>query len=70
MIKGKEEYEFTYNEESIDFKGACELLSDYQRIRNEDTDLTFKEVFKNFDIESFYKQKQVGLRADFAYMGR
>lgn len=70
IIKGKEEYEFTYNEKAIDFKDACELLSDYQKIRSDEGDLTFKEVFNNFDIESFYTQKQVGLRADFAYMGR
>lgn len=70
MIRGNEKYDFIYREEMIDFKKACELLGDYQKIVGEEKSLTIKDVFKTFDIASFYKQKQIGLRADFAYMGK
>ena len=69
QVMGKERYDFVFSEKIIDFKKACEVLSDYQKVSEHKHDLTFKDVFKDFDIASFYNKKQIGLKAEFAYMG-
>ena len=69
IIHDKENIEFKYVNYPIEFKECTDILANYQKVDNAQKQISFNEVFKNYDISSYYNKTQSGLRADFAYTG-
>lgn len=61
---------FACKEEDIVFAEYTRMLSPYQNIGFISKTITFSDVFPDLNILSFYKEKQLGLRADFATIGK
>ena len=70
FIYDEDRIPFTCKEEDIAFFEYTRLLSPYQNIAFTGRTITFSDVFPDLNILSFYKEKQLGLRADFATIGK
>ena len=68
-IYGERRIPFTYEENDIAFSEYTRTLSLYGNIALINKAIGFKDIFADLDIASFYKEKQSGLRADFATIG-
>ena len=60
---------FTYEDINLPVKQVNNLLSSYQKVSFMNKTVTFKDIYKDFDINKYYLDKQSGLRADFATIG-
>lgn len=69
IIHDKENIEFEYVKYPIEFKECTDILANYQKVDNVKNQIGFNEVFRNYDISSNYNKPQIGLKADFAYIG-
>lgn len=69
-IYEKDTIPFCYKNLNIDIKAICKELSPYQKVNFMKKGLTFKDIYKDINIMNFYQEKQNGLRADFAVIGK
>ncbi len=70
FIYGETKIAFKYDDLNIDYKKYASILGNYQKVKFLNKVITFKDIYKDFDINSFYTEKQSGLRADFALIGK
>ena len=70
FIYKEDKIAFKYDDLNIPLKKYAALLSNYQKVKFLNKVVTFKDIYKDFDINNFYNDKQSGLRADFALIGK
>ncbi len=68
-IYEEDKKQFKYKLEDINFTSACHLISTYQENKAIEDNVSFKNIFDDFDIKNNYIQKQEGLKAKFAFVG-